>query len=450
VMTDVLVPARLVRPSRKLRLSAAGGVALVTFFVYLASPVVQSADGRLVLYETVSLIEDRTLDLNRWGPFIKDSGFPVVQEGTRVRSRYPYGTALLATPIVAMVVVGSKAFLGYDLVDSMRTSTPRRLEKSVASVIVALAIGLMVLLAFEMLGRLVTAIVAGLIFAFGTSAWSTASRAMWQHGPLMLTATAGLLCLVYARRRHRWAAIASVPFAFGYLIRPTAVIPLVLVTVLVAVRYRRQLPFFLAGVAVVIVPSLVYNLSIYGSLDVPYYGAGSSLLSGGLQPTFGEALAGNLFSPARGLLIFSPVLALGALGFWWSRRDGIALIAGATVVVHWLAISNTAIWYAGYSYGPRFFADVLPYLMYLLIPVIGVICVKPAVRVWRLGLAAFFAVAASWSVFVNARGATAWDTAMWNTRPVPVEQQLDRLWDWGDPPFLRTGHAGYHDAYPNP
>src|SRR5207247_9569316 len=34
-----------------------------------------------------------------------------------------------------------------------------------------------------------------LVFAFGTSAWSTASRSLWQHGPSMLILAAALLVL---------------------------------------------------------------------------------------------------------------------------------------------------------------------------------------------------------------------------------------------------------------
>src|SRR5207245_8948117 len=68
-----------------------------------------------------------------------------------------------------------------------------------------------------------------LVFAFSTSAWSTASRSAWQHGPSMLCLTVGLWALFRSERRAGVAAVAGAGFAAAYCVRPTNIITLGLV-----------------------------------------------------------------------------------------------------------------------------------------------------------------------------------------------------------------------------
>jgi hypothetical protein len=86
----------------------------------------------------------------------------------------------------------------------------------------------------------------------------------------------------------------------------------------------------------------------------------------GGNPFVAEALAGDLISPGRGLFIYSPVLVFSVVGFALkvtSRRlMMLDLTLAGCVTVHWIAIARVnRAWWAGHSYGPRFFADMLPY-----------------------------------------------------------------------------------------
>ena len=65
-------------------------------------------------------------------------------------------------------------------------------EVAIASTLVALTAMLLFFTARLYLGA-AGSIALALLFAFGTSAWSTASRALWQHAPAMLMLTAALL-----------------------------------------------------------------------------------------------------------------------------------------------------------------------------------------------------------------------------------------------------------------
>ena len=88
-----------------------------------------------------------------------------------------------------------------------------------------------------------------LAFALATPAWSTASRAMWQHGPSMLCIAVGLLCALRAQSGQRgWMGMGAA-FAASYAMRPTDSIVIIVIAVWMVVAQRRHL------MAVVLVPS---------------------------------------------------------------------------------------------------------------------------------------------------------------------------------------------------
>src|SRR5262249_38064441 len=140
--------------------------------------------------------------------------------------------------------------------------------------------------------------------AFGTAAWSTASRALWQHGPSMLMLTLALYLIVRARERPWIAQLAGLPLAFAYVIRPTNSLSILLLSAFVFLTYRRYFLRYVAGGLMVAVPFFLYNLAVYGAPLSPYYLPDRI----GSNPAFLEALAANLVSPARGLFFASPVL----------------------------------------------------------------------------------------------------------------------------------------------
>ena len=97
----------------------------------------------------------------------------------------------------------AKAFLRRDYMTSHLL-----VEVLLGSVIVALTTVILFFTARMYLG-VGASVVLALLFAFGTSAWSTASRALWQHGPDMLMLTTGLYLLSLSARRPSvlpWAA----------------------------------------------------------------------------------------------------------------------------------------------------------------------------------------------------------------------------------------------------
>jgi dolichyl-phosphate-mannose-protein mannosyltransferase len=438
-------------PGRGVRLLVLSAFTLGVFAVYLASPVIQSSDSSLVIYESESLIHQRNFEVSEYGPVVHD--WPCYRERGRAISRYPRGNSVVVLPFLALAEAGAGP-LGVDLVKDLKKEKPRRLEKALASVIAALAALSLLLLAREVLSRVAPAVLLGVAFAFGTSLWSTASRGLWQHGPMVLVTAVGLLCLVRARRLDdwRWSIPAGLAWGAAFAIRPTIAAAIVLTALILAVVDRRAFAGFAVGAGVVIGVDVADNLSTYGTVIARHYVPGEGPVAKGLSTTLGEGLAGTMISPGRGLLVYSPFLALAGVGLWLRRRSlsALDLVAVGSILVLWFSAGNSRLWEGGASYGARILTETLPFWAYLMAPVFGLV-VRP-VRSWTPAIgavAAALAITVSWSVFVHGRGALSWATQLWNSKPVVAYTgDRKRLWDWSDPAFLRTGHADFRDLYP--
>ena len=164
----------------------------------------------------------------------------------------------------------------------------------------------MYLVAREFLGVGQSLAIAGLC-AFAAPAWSTASRALWQHGPsmLLLALTLGLTARVH--RDPRWMRFAGTPAALAFYVRPANAVWLAAITPLVFADRRRHLWAYWLGMLPVVALFSAIDLSIHGRLPAPYSFAQRGAAPGlSLLPS-AEALAGNLISPARGLFVFVPL-----------------------------------------------------------------------------------------------------------------------------------------------
>ncbi len=420
---------------------------IAVFAVYLASPVIQSGDSRLVIYEGNSLVTHSTRNLAAYGPIVH--GWPCYRQGSQAVSRYPYGTTLFTIPFQSIAVSVSK-LAGDSAVHTLTTVQPRHFEQLLASVIAALAAGAIVLMGVELMGSLAPALLLGAIFAIGTGLWSTASRGLWQHGPMALLYALSVWAFVRGRRRGSMSHLVLCGLLLGaaYVVRPTAAGVLGITALVLLLTWRRGLVAFLVGAAVPIVPSTIYNLSFYHSLGIPVYG--SNVISG-IQPHILTYLAGLMVSPARGLLIYSPFVILGLLGLWLRRRQltGMDLIALVAVIGYWLVFADTTEWDAGGAYGPRYLTDILPYLAYLMVPVIQLVT-RP-IRDYRMLASVacgFLVLSLAWAVFVNGRGSLDWETQLWNSQPTYVTPDSPRLWSWTHAPFFKSGHATFATLYP--
>ena len=270
------------------------------------------------------------------------------------------------------------------------------------------------------------------LFGVATSAYSTAGRAMWQHTPSILLIAITIYLLLRAEQRPALAVWAGIPAALSYTVRPTDSLFVIVVTAYVAVRFRRALlPYLLAAVPVAVC-FLAYNYSIYHQPFSTYYRSRVDGFLPGHWPVFGEALAGNLVSPSRGLFIFTPVFLLAA----WSMLRGkwktpLSPWLACWALIHWVVISAfVQNWWAGHSYGPRFLTDLTPVFVLFLIPYF---------ETWGRCSAAFraaFVTLALIGFAIHLRGGWSPTVYRWNVLPDNIDQHPARVWDWTHPQFL--------------
>jgi hypothetical protein len=340
-------------------------------------------------------------------------------------SLYPFVVPVLVAPLYlpAVIYVSRQGWTDRNL-----DVAARIMEKLTASLIAALSASLL----FLALRRRTTtsdAVLLTAAYAFGTSTWVISSQALWQHGMaelmvagaiLLITGpcttaralTAGVLCGLIAANRPPDAVLAAALGAYALFWagrRAALVIVAAATPALLVVLYN--------------VTAIGAPAGAYGLLGRPQYFLRHDLRSG---------LAGLLFSPTRGLFVFSPFLLFLVLA--WRHRPsdraarGLTLALAAAVVVQVVLYSLTD-WRAGLSWGPRFLTDLLPILIWMLVPVVAAL--------GRRGRAVFVTAVCA-AIGIEAVGAFAYtgvtDTAIFAVASGP--DKLRAAWEWRNAPFI--------------
>ena len=415
-------------------------VFLTAYAVYLNSGNATPLDSMWTLPVSMSILKQGNTDLDEYQSLIdqtEEGSYLIQKINGHLYANYPASIALLVAPFVFAAEQIARLAYSVDLAAYMQNAIPQLLEMAIASLFAATTVLLLFRMAREFLDMW-PALALAFIFAFGTAAWSVASRALWRNGISMFILTVALYLIVLARNKPRLIQFVSLPLAFSFTVRGTNGLSIAFLTLYVLLQYRSYFWRYLLWALPVVVPFALYNQAIYQAPASPYYSiyqpftaAHANLIEGAL---------GNLISPSRGLLIFSPVLILAAAGVvvklkqhTIDRLDGILI---AIIVLHWLVISDFDLWWGGWAYGPRFFADVLPYFFYLMIPAMAALVKLTGARKWIV--AGVVTVLAGFSCFVHYRGANAREVINeWHTWPIDLGNSSARLWDWSDPQFLR-------------
>jgi hypothetical protein len=400
----------------------------VVMAVYVASPTRQHFDSRYAIHTAISLLRGHLGDLTGMGDF-DPASYTVIAIDGRWVTGYPLGVPLLLVPIVALL-----ALVAPDTLAFIEASNSLGAHKVFASLITTAAVAVMYYALRARFSR-ATALFLAVAFAFGTSMWSTASRGLWQQGPLALAYAATLLCLLRARERPALVQWTGALLAFAYIVRPTAAIPVCVISGLVLLFHRRWLGWFLLWAALPAIGWFALNSAIYGAPLPPYYLPSHW----GTVPIWGEGLFGVMVSPSRGLLVFTPFLLIAAPGVvaGWREASDRPVIAACVIIVawHWLMLARFPVWWGGHSFGPRLMSDILPFLMLL----VGYALEPPGLQRPRWRGAAIVLVAIA--VAIHAQGALISAGYLWNVQPGNIDEQPARLWDWRDPQVLASLRA---------
>jgi hypothetical protein len=280
-----------------------------------------------------------------------------------------------------------------------------------------------------------------ILYGLGTCALSTLNKALWQHAPAAFWIAAGLYALSGARlHRSRWLAWAGLCLGMSVFCRasnlPFLLAPLA--WMLLERRFKACLLIAL-GAGVPALLNLAYNVTY---LDGPFSGGGYSnrLLSFAIH---GDRIWGMLVSPGRGLFVFIPFLLLLPASLWNLRalgREAQRLVAAMLVAFAGsVLITNAwAVWWGGYSYGPRLLSDGTPVLMTAL-------AALPMRRAWNAALAGLGAIA----IAIHALGAIVPGRPLWWDQVyMPfASASTDNLWSFSRAPFVFYGRLWSRERF---
>lgn len=352
-------------------------------------------------------------------------------------SQYPVGVALLAVPLIAPQLA---------VLDVLRPAWERRaplfyarqMGKNAAALLAALT-GVALL---ELLRRITAerfAVLAVAIATLGSNLWAVASQSAWQHGPAALALTLAVVLLLPPDATRARLALAGLATAALVALRPQNIVFSLAIFAWVAVRYRAKLVWFLPFP--LLIGSLLggSNYWFFGNL-VGGYAEHLTVLpfSHGVESYWTTDVAGSasgtLFSPSRGLFVFCPwiAVALATLPAQRARLERWPLIGALLLasLAFGFQLSLVAVWWAGHSFGPRYWTDATPVFAIVLAWALQWSWLRSRPLFGVLLLTGLFSIA------LQAIGAFCYPSS-WNLHPGNIDVQHERLWDWRDSDLSR-------------
>jgi hypothetical protein len=216
---------------------------------------------------------------------------------------------------------------------------------------------------------------------FGTSLWPQCRQTLWSNQAALVGVSAVLWAVSRGRREGIDPLVAvTLGLGTGWAVMTRPATLLLCAPLLLALLWERRsearqaIPLVLLAGLPFLGLFLWDNQAHTGSLWRPPFldvGAAIAARMDGDTGAFGGGLwgglVGSLFSPARGLLVFSPFMLLVPLGVLaaWRERDalGIAMATGAAALL--LLNASYTDWWGAACWGPRRLMEALPFLVIL-------------------------------------------------------------------------------------
>jgi hypothetical protein len=338
-------------------------------------------------------------------------------------SNYPIVVPLLVAPLYLPAI----SYLNTHGWDPHRVDQVARLMEKLAASLIATTSVVLIFLLLRRRCTTRTAASLSLVYALGTTTWTISSQALWMHGLAQCLIVATLLLLTGPRTLVRVALVGLFCAVIPAIRQPDAILaaPMGLYGLWWAGRSRWLL--IAAGLPPVLL-LLAYNLVYVGPLSGGY---ALSVRPENYNDDVAEGVAGLLFSPVRGLFVFSPFLLFVPALFHWALRDRkmrvLTLTLAASVVIQ-VGLYALVDWRQGVCWGPRWLTEITPLLIWMLPPIVAGLS-----RSGRL----LFGTACCAGIAIQAIGAF-WYTGvndallMGGSGP----ERTRPMWEWRNAPFI--------------
>ncbi|MDD2218084.1 MAG: glycosyltransferase family 39 protein [Eubacteriales bacterium] len=321
------------------------------------------------------------------------------------------------------------------------------MEKFAASFVTATA-GIFVYLSLKELIQRRIALIGAIVFAFATDTWTISSQGLWQHGLVELLLSMSIYIIVVEEKTRSYKHIMILGILSGLFVfnRPADIILLTPILYYVLNLRDRSIAYYLGSMVLSGGLFLFYNVHYFGNI----FGGYTILMQGfRIDPKNLISFAGLLISPSRGIFIYSPVLIFSILGYMKSQKiknnnlKKFFLFFGIAILPQTLIYSCFNVWWAGWSYGPRFLTGILPALIIFL----GLYMNDAHINIRRrrrrrnMFIITIFSILLIWSIFAQIVGAFYYPNGNWDGNP-NVDQNPEKLWDLNDTQIKRSFDAG--------
>ncbi len=400
-------------------LSAGTALSCCVMIAYLSNGrTIGSMDTVPARYLPVSILRGGNFYLDQFPDlYSKNKPKSIVKVGDHYVSNVQIGAPVLALPFYIPTAFGSVR-LNDDLLGTV--------EKIAASCLTALSVVVLFFGLLYLTDRK-TAFYLSLVYALCTGSFSISSQALWQHGPSQLAIASAIYCLLRGREQPQWIGYAGFPLALSMVCRPTDIVFAVVLGIYVLLNHRPQFFRFLLFSFPPALFQLWYNVAYFHDplhTEFP--------VERGWTTPWGEGILRSLFSPAKGLFIYSPVFLFSIVGMIVSWRRNNRLLRYLTIATVTLVLLYGRWRGAGGSaWGPRLLTDLAPILTIFLVPTADFIKRK----FWKI----LFVLFCGWSVLVHALGAFAFDIHWYDY--YRIREHPERLWMVRNNPIFFTSRG---------
>lgn len=342
------------------------------------------------LFAAISIVENGDATIDEFAPLTIDRA----QFGAHMYTDKAPGMTLMALPAVAMAnaITGKTSASLRKVIDDPGLSAFMKLRLRLAAMsssalLTALAAVALLLLARDVTGNGIAALIAALAYGLGSPAWGW-STTIFGHASVAALFMIAIWAIWRATRsepRRAMVGLAGLALGWAVVVEFQAVLAGSAIG-LWAMWRLRDLPrtdrmgmavSLVAGGIVAALPMIAYNLIAFG-VPIKFGYSGVVGFEGMQQGFFGltypklPVLFELLFGLRRGLIWVAPVLMLAPIGFvhLWRQRyhQPMAAMAAATIVIVLLVNASYFYWDGGFSTGPRHSVPTMPLLALGLAP----------------------------------------------------------------------------------
>lgn len=329
---------------------------LIVFFIYaLPHQWLFSQDVLPNIFLPISVIQNQNLTFEQFFQDQANIPYSFRNIDHKIVSGYPIVPGILSIPVYFIAFI-----LGVNLL--LFSSLLSHLS---AILITSLSVIFVYLILKRFCRKNSTVIFFSFVYAFATGVWSVASQSIWQHGPSLLFLSIALWMIV--REEHNLIPWAGFFLGMAVWNRPVNFVIALLLTIYVFFQYRKYILKYILLAVIPMILMCLYSYFYYGS--VLALGQGLNYFER-FNSQFLQGFSGLLFSPGRGIMIYSPIFIFAFIYLiiilFSKNVKSILKYLSASVLILILIYSKWGEWWGGISYGYRLLTETSLILVILL------------------------------------------------------------------------------------